>query len=130
MTEKQIQNGILLKFGAVDYMRIWRVNVGMAYSFHEVGALKRMLMGKDYSNASKYVQTLNPIRFGQKGHSDIAGIMCDGRGIYIEVKSETGKISPEQGYFRDMILKHKGIHIIARSEKDVEDKLTIEGYLK
>jgi hypothetical protein len=106
------------------------VNVGMAYSYNEVSALVRMLAGKDYINASNFAKTLYPIKFGQKGHSDIAGIMNDGRGVYIEVKSETGKPSQEQIYFGNMIEKHNGIYILARSEEVVQNRLIVEGYIK
>lgn len=53
------------------------------------------------------------------GHPDI--VMCkEGRAIFIECKSDTGKLSALQEYQRDEIIKSGGIYILARSVEDVD----------
>lgn len=61
-----------------------------------------------------------------KGVSDIIG--CFGvnhpsRGIFyaIEVKSSTGKITPEQAIFLKSVVKNGAVGVIARSVQDVID---------
>ena len=58
---------------------------------------------------------------GRRGVADVIGIMPDGSGrlLAIEVKSEKGRISPEQAEFGKDVLKAKGVYIVARSLDDV-----------
>lgn len=61
----------------------------------------------------------NPVRFGVKGEADLQGIMMPhGRMIAIEVKTGTGKLSPEQLLFKAMIEKFGGLYVEARSVQD------------
>jgi len=44
--------------------------------------------------------------------------MADGRRLEIEVKTQRGRLSPEQRVFSDVIRQHGGIYILARSATD------------
>lgn len=59
------------------------------------------------------------VRFGPKGMPDICGFLTDGRALYIECKTRTGRVSPEQQEFHDRAKKHGAVAIIARSVADV-----------
>ena len=68
-----------------------------------------------------------PVYVGMKGTPDLIGYtIVDGRGIYtaIEVKSEIGRVRPEQKMFIDAVIKNGGLAGVARS---VEDALIICG---
>ena len=55
---------------------------------------------------------------GLKGVSDLVGIY-KGKFLGVEVKTTTGKLSPEQEFFMDKIIKMGGIAILARCKQDV-----------
>jgi VRR-NUC domain len=59
-----------------------------------------------------------------KGVSDILGIY-NGKPLAIEVKSKTGRLSPEQREFLDLFNNLGGIGIVARSVEDVEQSLLV-----
>ena len=98
-SEKAIQNDILRAFGTLPGLRLWRANTGVA----RIGT--------------------RVIRFGIPGQADLTGILPDGRRLEIEVKSPTGRQSPEQIAFQGMIEKFHGIYIFARSIDDVRHRL-------
>lgn len=62
-----------------------------------------------------------PPWYYRKGVPDIHGFI-EGIPFVIEVKSATGRLSPEQIKFRNDFLRNalEGIHIVARSVEDVE----------
>jgi len=62
----------------------------------------------------------------RKGLPDIHGCI-KGRAVYVEVKTGTGKLSPEQLRERARIEQAGGIYIEARSVDDVEARLVKEG---
>lgn len=68
-----------------------------------------------------YRKSNNPYHI--KGVSDIIGILSDGRFLAIEVKSKTGKPSPEQINFIKQINDSGGKAFIARSLEDVQEEL-------
>lgn len=76
------------------------------------------------------------IRALPKGHPDLAGILrCErpdpitgqsaafGRALYIECKSATGRVRPEQQKFADMLLLFGAIYVLACSVDDVRRAL-------
>lgn len=67
-------------------------------------------------------------KFFRKGVSDILGIFNHGALIAIEVKSETGRLSPEQRIFLADITSRNGLALVARNYQDVE--LAFEEYYK
>lgn len=95
-SEKEIQNQILIRFGARHDMRIWRNNTG---------AIK---VGERF------------VSFGLKGSADILGLLRGGRFLAIEVKAASGRQSPDQKSFQKMIEDFGGLYILARSVEDVE----------
>ena len=103
MNERQIMNSIFRDFGTKPSLRIWRQNCGVA----RIGT--------------------RVIRFGIPGQADLTGILPDGRRLEIEVKSPTGRQTPEQVAFQNMIEKFHGIYILARSTDDVRQQLAALG---
>jgi hypothetical protein len=68
-----------------------------------------------------YRKSNNP--FHIKGVSDVLGILPDGRLLAIEVKTETGRVSPEQKEFIARINECGGMAFVARCLADVEREL-------
>lgn len=58
-----------------------------------------------------------------KGISDLIA-MKDGRTVYIEVKTETGRQSEHQKQFERICIEHGCRYILARSVNDVAELLT------
>lgn len=63
----------------------------------------------------------NPYRI--KGVSDILGVMAGGKILAIEVKSKTGRVSPEQTVFLKLVNACGGKGFVARSIEDLEKNL-------
>jgi len=59
------------------------------------------------------------IRFGWPGCPDVIGQLRDGRFLGCEVKSATGKPSPEQSLFLARINQAGGLGFVARNCRDV-----------
>jgi hypothetical protein len=55
-------------------------------------------------------------RYGLVGSSDIIGHTGQGRAVYIEIKTKSGKLSKDQVKFQSMVLKSNCIHIVARED--------------
>lgn len=60
-----------------------------------------------------------PMRTAPKGHPDIAGMLRNGRSLYVECKSTRGEPTDEQAAFLQAVNKHGGLGFIARSVDDV-----------
>jgi len=95
VTERQVLNAILRKFGTRPDMRLWRANAGAAR------------IGRRF------------IRFGVPGQADLSGILRDGRRLEIEVKSPTGRQTPDQRAFQALIERFGGVYVLARAVEDV-----------
>lgn len=68
------------------------------------------------------------VSFGLKGSADILGILAPaGRFLAIEVKTGTGKQTPQQVRFEHMIRVMGGVYILARSVSCVAKAL--ESYM-
>ncbi len=96
--EALIMKRIHAAIGSRPDCRLWRCNVGRAVT--ERG------------------QWMN---FGLPGMADLAGILCvNGAGValFIEVKSEHGRLSPQQQRFRQMVETFGACYIEARSVED------------
>lgn len=114
-------NKVLLKIGQ-DYhhVRAWKTHTGEAYTMASVDEAVKKLINGDIS-VWDFTKHLIRISFGKVGQTDITGIIAPhGRGLYIEVKTGTGRLSPDQKLFRDMIIKHGGLHIECRKLSDLE----------
>ena len=99
MTEREIQNAILREFATRRDCRLWRANTGVARIGDRV------------------------VRFGVPGQPDLMGILPGGIWLGVEVKSATGRQSPEQIAFQAMIEKFGGVYVLARSAADVWDAI-------
>lgn len=101
-TEKEIQHGIL------DYLRmkgifVWRNNTGA------------------FKVGDRFIRT------GMKGLPDILGVLQGGKLLAIEVKRESGRVSPEQ---EEVLLRLKNagaVAFVARSLDDVISNLLRHG---
>jgi hypothetical protein len=97
VSESDLVASILLTFGARHDLKLWRANV---------------LVAKD--------KTGRVLRAGVTGQADISGILApSGRRVEVEVKTATGRQSPDQKRWQTMIEAHGGIYILARSTDDV-----------
>ncbi len=94
--ERDILSDILRYLATRDDGRWWRSNTGAATDGRRV------------------------IRFGVVGQADISGVMAGtGRRCELEIKSPTGRQSPAQARFADMIRDMGGVYILARCVDDV-----------
>lgn len=122
--EKSLQDSILLEFGALPGLRIWRCNTGKAYGYSVVkNALCRI-------GAESLLDTMPLTKYGTPGSADIQGIGLSGRAIAIECKSPHGVQDPRQKAWQQMFTSHGGLYILARQEEEVARALRLEGMLK
>jgi hypothetical protein len=127
--EKEIQDEIFDTFGAVPYMRIWRINCGKGYGFWQVRKLINLITNRKWGAVFTFSKTLIPFNFcSMIGHADISGLMYDGIAVYIEVKRPGQKQRPDQITFENVVKKKNGIYILAYSVNDVYVGLTERGY--
>lgn len=63
---------------------------------------------------------LIPVCVGNKGWADIIGFTKRGRFFAVEAKTGTGRLSPEQINFRNVVNNKNGIFIEARELSDLE----------
>jgi VRR-NUC domain len=92
-------NDILVAFGSLSNIRIWKNDVGV---------------GRALDND-------RVLRWGLKGSSDIIGVGLGGKFIAIEVKTGKARQSEQQKNFQNMVNSMGGIYIVARSIQDVRD---------
>lgn len=59
----------------------------------------------------------------RKGFPDLTALK-DGRTLYVEIKTATGKQSPYQVEFQKICEAHGGVYILARSVDDIKPYLT------
>jgi len=105
MKESQLQSLILLALSKAG-CKVWRCETAGAWvgrTIHRVGDTVTL------ADARMIHAGLT------KGGSDIIGIAPDGRFLAVEVKTETGRVRPEQTVFLDVVRKAGGIAGIARS---------------
>lgn len=126
LSERQIQTQILLECGRGD-ARLFRQNVGQGW----VGRLIRQQAGTVELAAAR------PLHAGLcEGSSDLIGwrtveVTPDMVGqrlavfTAIEVKTETGRPTPEQLKFLDAVRNAGGIACVARSVEDAERALIV-----
>jgi hypothetical protein len=66
------------------------------------------------------------VKFGFKGLPDITGMLNDGRALYIEVKSASGKLNDYQREFLRQVNLRGGVAFVAHSIDDVDHYLEKE----
>ena len=91
MSESDLLRSIMERLALIPGLLAWRQNTGVAkaHGFR--------------------------IRFGLVGSGDITGVLPGGRRLEIEVKTPTGRVSPEQIAFGERINKAGGLWFVARS---------------
>lgn len=101
MNESQLQDLIRLELGRDGDVLLYRNNCGVA---EMRGGFK--------------------VRFGvgSPGGSDLIGLY-KGRALFVEIKTETGRQSPEQKTFQQCVERHGGIYRILRSVDDARSFL-------
>ena len=79
--------------------------------------------GRYWSNATGAVKTQNGHfqRYGLVGSTDIIGFTGQGRAVFIEIKTGSAVLSPQQKVFRDTVIKNNCIHIVVNN--DIVDNL-------
>lgn len=146
-SEAEIQNAILLELGREPDVTLWRNNVGQSKApICEREHLERMLsmlatFPKGVEACVSLIRSLLAerqrfTRFGLcVGSSDIIGIVgleriepidtmharrLPPRGIFLalEVKTQTGRIRPEQQQFLDLVNRRGGVGRVVRSVDD------------
>ena len=79
--------------------------------------------GRWWANATGAVKTENGHfqRYGLVGSTDIIGHTGQGRAVYIEVKTGSGKLSKQQQIFRKMSIDCNCLHVVVYNEINNED---------
>jgi len=95
MTEAQLQDAIRLELGSHVDLVLWRNNCG------------RTKMGKFWVAYG----------VGTPGGADLIGIFR-GRFVAIEIKTPTGRQSPEQRTFQQLVERKGGVYVVLRSVDD------------
>jgi hypothetical protein len=94
--EARLQALILARLGLLPDVHVWRMNTGVA---HRPGG--------------------GAVRFGAVGQADITGLVGPhGRRLEIEIKSATGRQTPEQRAFGERITRLGGLYLVCRSLED------------
>jgi len=109
MSEAAIQQDIRLALGQHPGIRAFRNNCG-AYKDPRSGRLVRYGLATGSADLIGWQTiTITPDMVGQRF----------ARFLSIEVKTPTGRLSPEQETWRAAVLKAGGIAVVARSVEDV-----------
>lgn len=112
MLEADVQNSIRLHVSERRLGILFRANVGEAWTGSRIE-----------HNPDGSITIYNPRRFRTglpPGFSDLFGVAAGGRAAFIEVKSSTGRVTPEQEKFIKMMIKAGALAGVARSPEDVE----------
>lgn len=98
MTEQDIQN--LIRVALTPIAKVFRINTGKVKT-HD---------GRFFSSGTP------------KGYSDLSGYrLSDGKAFFIEVKTPTGKLRPDQEHFLKQMSQYPVITGVARSVEDAID---------
>lgn len=125
MSERHIQNDILLELGGRDDTRLFRQNVGQAW----VGVFVSL------KNGRLILDNARPFHAGLcVGSSDLIGfrsVVIGGERVAVfsavECKTPTGRARPEQKAFVRTVLDHGGFAGFARTPDEARSILRIGG---
>lgn len=94
--EAVLQRLVIARLNELPGVRVWRFNVG---AFRDA-------RGRTY-------------RFGVPGQADVGGLMApSGRTLQVELKSRTGRQTPEQRAWQLETERYGGLYVLARSLPD------------
>ena len=100
MTESDLMRAVMIALSAEGH-QVFRANVGLFFT-------------KDG----------RPIRSGLPvGFSDLFGFTADARPFFLEIKTATGRVRPEQDAFLSAMRLRRAIAGVARSVQDARDLL-------
>jgi len=119
MREADIQNAIRLHVSARKLGILFRANVGEGWTGNKDDI--------HYDRINNILTIRNPRRLSTglpPGFSDLFGVIPGGRAVFIEVKSLTGRATPEQEKFLGQMAKAGACAGVARSPEDAEKILT------
>jgi hypothetical protein len=111
MSERDIQKAIMLACGKIPSVRVFRNDCGNGV----VGKIKDLGGGNFHVHGHRLSFGLHP------GSSDLIGWQTiNGVGVFlaIEVKSETGRLRPDQENFIQVVRSAGGRAIVARSVEE------------
>lgn len=95
--ESPLLRAIHTAVGSLPTARVWRVNTGVAVP---IGLCCPRCRAK------------GAVRFGLPGQADLMGILApSGRMLSIEVKSDTGRMRPEQEAWAAMVTRFGGVSV-------------------
>lgn len=98
LTEQDIQN--LIRVALTPIATVFRINTG-----------------KVKTHDGRYFSSGTP-----KGYSDLSGFRkSDGKAFFIEIKTPTGKLRPDQDHFLNQMSQYPVITGVARSAKEAVD---------
>lgn len=98
------------------------------YKKPEAAALAEVLKALRTHPSVAWVERMNTgaikvgnrfVRFGFVGSSDLIGMMRDGRFLGVEVKSNKGRLRPEQAVFLELVRSNGGVAFVAKDCRDV-----------
>ena len=95
IAEAVLQRLILARLNLLPGVKVWRSNTG-----------------------ARQVAGGRVIRFGVRGQGDISGVGPNGIRIEVEVKTATGRLTPDQLAFGELMKKHGAVYVVARSLED------------
>lgn len=126
MREIPLMHRIMLRCSA-GATRLFRVNSGKAWQGRGQAEVARKVMQVTVYPGDVVLRQAQPLEMGlTTGGSDLIGwTQHDGLGIFtaLEVKTETGRIRPEQQVFIDQVRAAGGIAGIVRSEDEAVELL-------
>ncbi|GAW36987.1 VRR-NUC domain protein [Roseovarius sp. A-2] len=85
-----------------------RILVALSREFHPRGIFWRQNAGRVRSDRGAWIS------LGPTGISDIVGVL-DGRSVFVEVKTATGKQRKAQKNFQAAVERAGGLYLVARS---------------
>ena len=120
--------------GRFDFSFLVNFLFGYLRGLQAVRKVRDLLKEKDITHQIRSVLKTFGI-FHYKNHGglgsapglpDITGCLKDGRGFWIEVKTDKGRLSPHQERFIQNINDAGGLAFVARSVDDVIEKLDLK----
>lgn len=116
MKESKIQKEI--QVAASPYACLFRIDAGMFYQ------------GKGVVNTPEYGRVLlapKAVKVAVKGYPDLSGWKRDtGQYVAFEVKTDEGKVRPEQEHFLARVREDGGIAAVVRSAEEAKEVLISE----
>ena len=122
MLEKNVQD-IIWRESCQRGFTMFRNNVGLFAPAHTIDSIRAAILRGDIPAALNLCKTARKIRCGlTPGSGDLIGWRIENgvaRFASIEVKTDSGRLSPDQSHWQDVVTKAGGIAIVARSTGDL-----------